>query len=74
MSAVLGVLALVAIVTEQLIGFSCHCRLGNVSNACSEVPTGFATLLQYGSLEVILTESRIESHNCFNCVMFVLLS
>lgn len=57
---------------KQLIGFSCHCRLGNVSNACSEFPTGFATLLQYGSLEVILTESRIESHNC--SVMFVLPS
>lgn len=43
-------LLLVAIVTVQLIGLSCHCTHGNVSNACSEVLPGFTAPLQYESL------------------------
>lgn len=43
-------LLLVAIVTVQLIGLSCHCTHGNVRNACSEVLPGFTAPLQYESL------------------------
>lgn len=51
-----GVLVVVAIVTEQLIGLSCCCRRRNGNNACSEVLSGFTALLQYVCLWVILTK------------------